>query len=860
MSTSRFSSPSPRLWCCLVLILISFALLASVPASAVSGAGFTTFADPAQPTNPTGGATGGCLDSPNGVDCNNYSAKEDVYISGGPIAGSLGAGCYYFDVLVPGFQNGGFVDGQPGNLSDTTQSLDNKAGTITGAGSGDSSSNRTFRVLNTGAIVYPDTTCDAGSGGHTTGIQPNTGKTIIQMMPYDDTTNPGGVYIAAVCQVGATQPSQCKFDAFRIKATTTCTGPDCSGQPTQGTVSVCKFWDQNFDHVWDNNEPFIGAWPIMATISGGNGATLEGTGTQDTDNTVVDGSPGFGFGCTTFTVDFPAGTDASAVATVALSEGSAPDGSASPASQSCDIADGTCQATPNTTWVQTAPFVNQTSVTSENVSVSPSQAVQADNFGNDTGLPLTTSKDVNGSYKTTYGWSIQKDVTKCTTSSGVACDSATEAHQVGGTVTFTYKVTVTHDSGTNSAIKVTGTITVNNPNLDASNKVVPVSITGISDQLSDGTVCAVTGGGAQSLTKASTTFSYECDISGATVPTSDTNTVTVSWNTQTLSNGGTLAGGTATFTSDVISFTQTLVDDSVTVTDTLNSCVAQLGTVTLTTTTLGTGGCSIGNLSTPSYGVFTYTRTVNVPSFACTEYDNTATFTTDTSGTTGSSNAAVTVCGPARTGALTMGFWQNKNGQGIILNYSGASCQSLKTWLSAFHPFSDLTATSCGSSPSLGAKSASGVVGYVYNVIKAATCSGPSTSPCNAMLKAQTLATALDVYFSDGIALGGNRIGAPAAIAAAGGIGSVSIDLTQVCNMIDGSGGSASCSGSYSNVSAEFNNQTCLTVLGMLQWQNTADPLADAGAVWYGNIKSQQVAAKNAFDAINNQVAFACGP
>jgi hypothetical protein len=24
------------------------------------------------------------------------------------------------------------------------------------------------------------------------------------------------------------------------------------------------------------------------------------------------------------------------------------------------------------------------------------------------------------------------------------------------------------------------------------------------------------------------------------------------------------------------------------------------------------------------------------------------------------------VCGPAKTGALTMGFWQNKNGQGII--------------------------------------------------------------------------------------------------------------------------------------------------------------------------------------------------
>src|SRR5438445_10432785 len=48
----------------------------------------------------------------------------------------------------------------------------------------------------------------------------------------------------------------------------------------------------------------------------------------------------------------------------------------------------------------------------------------------------------------------------------------------------------------------------------------------------------------------------------------------------------------------------------------------------------------------------------------------------------------------------------------------------------------------------------------------------------NTMLKAQMLATALDVYFSDP-ALGGNKIGAP------GPIGSDLIDLTKVCNMID---------------------------------------------------------------------------
>jgi len=47
-----------------------------------------------------------------------------------------------------------------------------------------------------------------------------------------------------------------------------------------------------------------------------------------------------------------------------------------------------------------------------------------------------------------------------------------------------------------------------------------------------------------------------------------------------------------------------------------------------------------------------------------------------------------------------------------------------------------------------------------------------------------------------------------------------------------------------------------LTVLQMLSYQNTSDPLADAGAAWYGQVKATQVLAKDAFDAINNKAAF----
>jgi hypothetical protein len=119
----------------------------------------------------------------------------------------------------------------------------------------------------------------------------------------------------------------------------------------------------------------------------------------------------------------------------------------------------------------------------------------------------------------------------------------------------------------------------------------------------------------------------------------------------------------------------------------------------------------------------------------------------------------------------------------------------------------------------------------------------------NAMLKAQMLATALDAYFSDP-ALGGNRINAPTPIS------SVTIDLTKICQIIDGSGGTATCSGPFETVSSAFGGATSMTVMNMLIYQNTTDPSADAGANWYGQVEAAQALAKDAFDAINNQVAF----
>src|SRR5206468_12621024 len=66
---------------------------------------------------------------------------------------------------------------------------------------------------------------------------------------------------------------------------------------------------------------------------------------------------------------------------------------------------------------------------------------------------------------------------------------------------------------------------------------------------------------------------------------------------------------------------------------------------------------------------------------------------------------------------------------------------SLCAFLRGYAPFQDLSATA----------NCTAVASYVTTIIKAANASGATM---NAMLKAQMLATALDVYFSDP-ALGG---------------------------------------------------------------------------------------------------------
>src|SRR6185436_13613296 len=100
-----------------------------------------------------------------------------------------------FAVLSPGGQADP-NDGATNNLSDVSPT--------SGTGAGDAYSNRTFSV--SGATV-------TYGGTHTF----DSNK--IRLMGYDDTTNPGGVYILAICSLADGYPvnaSDCKYDAFKV--------------------------------------------------------------------------------------------------------------------------------------------------------------------------------------------------------------------------------------------------------------------------------------------------------------------------------------------------------------------------------------------------------------------------------------------------------------------------------------------------------------------------------------------------------------------------------------------------------------------------------------------------------------------
>jgi hypothetical protein len=179
-------------------------------------------------------------------------------------------------------------------------------------------------------------------------------------------------------------------------------------------------------------------------------------------------------------------------------------------------------------------------------------------------------------------------------------------------------------------------------------------------------------------------------------------------------------------------------------------------------------------------------------------------------------------------GARTKGFWHNKNGQGIIKGEAATGVCPSATWLLQYAPFQDLAASS----------TCAQVAAYVLSVVDGANASGDSMNP---MLKAQMLATALDVYFSDA-SLGGNALESPYPI------GGAVVDLHSVAKPID--------SGHTENVSSAFGGPQCMTISNALTY--AAGQSNVGGSAWYGQVKATQELAKDLFDAINNNQISGC--
>jgi hypothetical protein len=438
--------------------------------------------------------------------------------------------------------------------------------------------------------------------------------------------------------------------------------------------------------------------------------------------------------------------------------------------------------------------------------------------GGGEGSALGITKDASGSYDDTFSWTITKDVDK------------TIVKQIGGSATFNYTVSVSHGDSVVSNVKVTGTITVNNPNADN------VTIDGVTDQLSDGTVCTVTGGGSQSIATGDTALPYSCSLPDGSVPTGLTNTATVSWSDQTLGNGDTLLGGSADTAPVAVPFTGNEIDECVTVND---SYAGNLGTP------------CVGDPGDPTF-TFKYSRVISIPQFDCVSYNNTATFTTNDTGSTGSASQTVTVCGPAKSGALTIGFWKQTNGQNLVNTYCVNGANNLGTYLAGLGggsgPFSNAP-TTC-----------SAVKSYIYSILN-----GANAKNMNSMLKAQMLGTALDVWFS-GPGWTSTKIGGikpPSNFLSHNNLGTFKMDTTAVCPMVDNlNTGSATClnnTPSTDAVAAGAVPSSPMSMQSILDYAaTTPSPFngSTSSSIWYGGDRTKEEILKNIFDQFNNQLAF----
>jgi hypothetical protein len=189
------------------------------------------------------------------VNCNMYASKTDVFLSGSP--SNSDAGTYFFAVLAPGGQPNP-NDGASGNLSTSDTYLD-----------------RSFSIDSNGVIT--------NLGNHPQDLTNGD----LQVAPFADTPNPGGVYILAICGYDPANPAtipvdpkSCKYDAFKVFPSTE---PPPPPNQVESCFSGTKYRDDNKNGQLDGGEVGLQGWTITIDPTPGSNPGDDSTVTTDSD-------------------------------------------------------------------------------------------------------------------------------------------------------------------------------------------------------------------------------------------------------------------------------------------------------------------------------------------------------------------------------------------------------------------------------------------------------------------------------------------------------------------------------------------------------------------------------------------------
>ena len=170
------------------------------------------------------------------VNVNQYDSKADVYLNGGPTNSNCSAAAVDDGVYV--FQ------------------ITNPSGTV--VLSSDDISQREFTVLN-GVIVSANSHSVVAAGPPCDGVR-------VQMAPFDDTPNNGGVYKAWITRKSDYEANgntfkngDTKTDNFHVK--------EPAVVPETADLNVYKFYDANANGLWDSDEQPLFGW-AMRTQNG----------------------------------------------------------------------------------------------------------------------------------------------------------------------------------------------------------------------------------------------------------------------------------------------------------------------------------------------------------------------------------------------------------------------------------------------------------------------------------------------------------------------------------------------------------------------------------------------------------------